>query len=58
MTQDYNQFEELTGSQAGRFRNVRRDYDMAEVNRLSGSVHVEHTLARRGADKLWSLLNT
>ena len=58
MTQDYNQFEELTGSHADRFKNVRRDYDMAEVNRLSGSVHVEHTLARRGADKLWSLLNT
>jgi isocitrate lyase len=58
MTQNTNQFEEMTGSELGGFSNVRRDYDMAEVNRLSISVHVEHSLARRGADKLWSLLNT
>jgi len=28
------------------------------VVRLAGSVRVEHTLARRGAEKLWSLVNT
>lgn len=55
MTQE---FETLTKSQAGRFAHTSRDYDMAEVKKLSGSVVVEHSLARRGADKLWSLLQT
>ena len=29
-----------------------------DVVRLRGSFQVEHTLARRGAEKLWSLVNT
>src|SRR5579864_5501065 len=29
----------------------------ADVARLRGSVHIEHTLARLGADRLWQLLN-
>ncbi len=39
-----------------RWRGVRRPYSAADVYRLRGSVHVEHTLARRGSEKLWSLL--
>ncbi len=40
-----------------RWEGVRRDYTAQEVVRLRGSLHVEHTLARHGAEKLWKLLN-
>ncbi|MBI2993800.1 MAG: isocitrate lyase [Gammaproteobacteria bacterium] len=40
-----------------RWKGIRRDYGAADVVRLRGSVHIEHTLARRGAEKLWTLLN-
>jgi isocitrate lyase len=39
-----------------RWAGIRRDYQAEEVRRLRGSVMVEHTLARRGAERLWSLL--
>jgi isocitrate lyase len=39
-----------------RWSNVRRDYTAADVVRLRGSTPVEHTLARRGAERLWQLL--
>ncbi len=45
-------------SQNPRWKGIRRDYSAADVVRLAGSVRVEHTLARRGAEKLWSLVNT
>ena len=40
-----------------RWRGVRRDYGAADVERLRGSVRVEHTLARRGSERLWRQLN-
>ena len=40
-----------------RWRGVKRGYAAADVVRLRGSVQVEHTLARRGAEKLWRLLH-
>jgi isocitrate lyase len=40
-----------------RFKGIRRDYSAAEVTRLSGSFRIEHTLARRGAQRLWKLLH-
>lgn len=51
-------FEELTGAAEGRFNTTSRDYTMADVEALSGSVVVDHTLARRGANRLWDMLNT
>ncbi|MDP8986339.1 MAG: isocitrate lyase [Pseudomonadota bacterium] len=39
-----------------RWHGVTRPYDAAEVARLRGRVHIEHSLARRGAEKLWALL--
>jgi isocitrate lyase len=39
-----------------RWRGVRRDYSAADVVRLRGSITVEHTLARLGAERLWQLL--
>jgi isocitrate lyase len=40
-----------------RWAAVRRDYRGDDVVRLRGSVHIECTLARRGAEKLWQLLH-
>ena len=40
-----------------RWRGLRRPYCAADVLRLRGTVHVEHSLARLGADKFWSLLH-
>ncbi len=39
-----------------RWKGIRRDYSTADVEKLQGSVQVEHTLARLGAEKLWRLL--
>ena len=51
-------FESLVPSApAGRFDGVRRPYEPAEVARLRGSVTVSHTLAERGANRLWQLLH-
>ena len=41
-----------------RWKNVKRDYTAEEVAKCSGSVRIEHTLARNGAEKLWNLINT
>ena len=40
-----------------RWNNVKRDYNAEDVVRLRGSVQEEYTLARRGAEKLWKLVN-
>jgi isocitrate lyase len=40
-----------------RWKNVTRNYTAEDVVRLRGSVQIEHTLARRGAEKLWDLIN-
>ena len=44
--------------QAKRFEGIIRPYAKADVERLRGSVHIEHTLARMGAVRLWELLHT
>ncbi|GLW22822.1 isocitrate lyase [Microbispora triticiradicis] len=41
-----------------RWRDVRRTYSAEDVVRLRGSVREEHTLARLGAERLWSLLHS
>src|SRR5579864_700267 len=41
-----------------RWKGVERSYSGKDVVKLRGSVAVEHTLARRGAEKLWRLLHT
>jgi isocitrate lyase len=42
---------------ADRWSGIERPYGAADVERLRGSVQVEHTLARRGAERLWELLH-
>jgi isocitrate lyase len=39
-----------------RFKGIRRDFSPEDVNRLRGTIHVEHSLARLGAERLWQLL--
>jgi isocitrate lyase len=39
-----------------RWKGIERGYTAEDVVRLRGSLHIEHTLARRGADRLWKLL--
>ena len=40
-----------------RWRGVQRPYSAEDVYRLRGTVQIEYTLARRGAEKLWKLVN-
>ena len=40
-----------------RFYGIERPYSPEDVKRLRGTVQIEHTLARRGAEKLWALLH-
>lgn len=58
MTDSTDTFEHLTNAPDGRFANVKRDYTMEAVKRLSGSVKIEHSLARHAAEKMWGLLNS
>ena len=41
-----------------RWRGITRTYSAADVVRLRGSVRIEYTLARRGAERLWNLLHS
>ncbi|HVG03929.1 MAG TPA: isocitrate lyase [Burkholderiaceae bacterium] len=43
-------------NEAGRWKGIKRGYGPEDVVRLRGSVQVEHTLAKRGSEKLWRLL--
>ena len=40
-----------------RWSGVRRTYTAEDVRRLRGSLHIEHSLARHGAERLWKLLH-
>jgi len=46
------------GKMNGRWTGIERPYTSEDVERLRGTVHVEHTLARLGAERLWELLHT
>jgi len=39
-----------------RWTGVTRPYSQQDVDRLRGSIHIEYTLARQGAERLWELL--
>src|ERR1700674_5432752 len=41
-----------------RWKGVKRPYTAQDVLRLRGSIHIEHTLGRMGAERLWELLQT
>ncbi len=43
---------------SARWKGITRDYSAADVERLRGSVHIEYSIARLTAEKLWHYLNT
>ena len=45
-------------SQENRWEGVIRPYTQDDVERLGGSIKIEYTLAKTGAEKLWRKLNT
>jgi isocitrate lyase len=52
-------FQDLVpNAPAGRFDGIERPYSPEDVLRLRGSFPINHTLAERGANRLWSLLHT
>jgi isocitrate lyase len=51
-------FSEVIPAPSGRFEGIERPYSPEDVLRLRGSIPIEHTLGRRGALRLWELLNS
>ena len=49
--------DDIMNPSHSRWRGIKRDYSAADVAKLAGSVRIQHTLADRGARKLWDLLN-
>jgi len=47
----------VPGAPAGRFEGIERPYSPADVEKLRGSIAVAHTLAERGANRLWQSLH-
>jgi isocitrate lyase len=45
------------GAPPDRFAGIRRHYSAGDVERLRGSVRIRHTLAERGAARLWQALH-
>src|SRR5512138_1818760 len=41
-----------------RWKGIRRPYTSEDIVRLRGSLHIEHTIARHGAERLWDLLHS
>src|ERR1039457_105853 len=60
MTSREQQVQALTKDWAEnpRWKGVKRNYTAEDVVRLRGSLQIEHTLAKRGAEKLWNLVTT
>ena len=54
----YTDAARLDDLHARRFDGVLRDFTPADVDRLRGSVTIEHTLAKMGARRLWELMHT
>mmetsp|Transcript_5496 Transcript_5496/g.9518 ORF Transcript_5496/g.9518 Transcript_5496/m.9518 type:complete len:416 (-) Transcript_5496:663-1910(-) len=48
----------MAGVAANRWDGVQRVYTLADVEKLRGSVKIEHTLAKLGAARLWNLLHS
>ncbi|MGH1357954.1 MAG: isocitrate lyase [Burkholderiaceae bacterium] len=44
-------------SENPRWRGIKRTYSAEDVIKLRGSLQIEHTLAKRGSEKLWKLIN-
>ena len=60
MTTTAKRIEQLENDWATspRWKNITRPYSAEEVIKLRGSLDIEYTIARRGAEKLWKKLNS
>lgn len=60
MTTTAKRIEQLENDWATnpRWKNITRPYSAEEVIKLRGSIDIEYTIARRGAEKLWKKLNS
>lgn len=57
MTQDRVKQLQESWEMDNRWAGVERTYSVEDVIKLRGSIDIEYTLARRGAEKLWKLVN-
>ena len=48
----------IANAPRGRFDGIKRPYNAADVERLRGSFPIAHTIAERGATRLWQLLQS
>jgi len=53
-----NRNEKMSWESDPRWKGITRPYSPADVESLRGSMRIEHTLARHGAETLWQLLQT
>ncbi|HZY65132.1 MAG TPA: isocitrate lyase [Rubrobacteraceae bacterium] len=59
MENGQGQVQEIEQSWQGeRWEGIERPYSAEDVARLRGSVKIEHTLARLGAERLWELMHS
>jgi isocitrate lyase len=58
MATNGNGTQRKNGKNNGRWDGIIRPYTQEDVEKLRGSIQVEYTLARRGAERLWDLLQT
>jgi isocitrate lyase len=58
MTQQHAEDLAATWKNDPRWKGITRPYSAEDVLRLRGSIQIEHTLARLGAERLWNLLHT
>jgi isocitrate lyase len=53
---DKKMFTHHNQTAVDRYDNIERTYTLDDVLRLSGTLPIEHTLARKGAEQLWTML--
>ncbi|KAI6220935.1 Malate synthase [Aphelenchoides fujianensis] len=53
-----NFYQVVKAAPKGRYKGIKRNYEVEDVLKLRGSIDIEHTLAIRGANKLWQLIHT
>jgi len=58
MTTTRTFYDLIRAAPKGRFAGIKRNYNVEDVMKLRGSVNIEHTLASRGANRLWDMLKT
>src|SRR5438045_7703545 len=58
MASNGNYSKSVNGKAKDRWAGITRPYSTEDVAKLAGSMRIEHTLARHGAERLWELLHS